>query len=175
MRRTQNSLNAAFKTGDRATICSAINAMILETDNVSAFALKAGADRSMLYRTFKNNPRFDLVLRVLSAADFRLVVVDQPKIGTKPSLISKRLNGAFDTEEITQIVSAFSETLRAQRNVAMFAEKSNMNRVGLYKSFSAPRVPRLTTVLSFLNALGLRLAVNPFAGRNSRASAAVLA
>jgi DNA-binding phage protein len=159
MGKLQNTLNAAFKTGDRATICSAINALILATGNVSAFALKAGADRSMLYRAFKRNPRLDLVLRVLSAADFRFVVVDHPRIGTKPSLISKRLNRAFDTEEITQIVSAFSQTLREQ-NVSLLAEKANMNRVGLYKCFSIPRVPRLGTVLSFLNALGLRPAVN---------------
>jgi hypothetical protein len=48
MHETQNSLNAAFKTNDRATICSAIYAMMLATDNVSALALKAGVDRSML-------------------------------------------------------------------------------------------------------------------------------
>jgi DNA-binding phage protein len=159
MRGIQKSLNVALKTGDRAKICSAIDAMLLATNNVSAFARKAGVDRSMLYRAFRRNPRFDLVLRVLSAADFKLVVVDQSKNRIKPSLIAERLSGAFHTEEITQIVNAFSDTLRAQRNVAAFAEKADMNRVSLYKSFSGPRVPRLGTFLSFLNALGVRLAV----------------
>jgi DNA-binding phage protein len=48
MRETQKLLNAAFKTGDWGTICSAINAMILATDNVSTFAREAGVDRTML-------------------------------------------------------------------------------------------------------------------------------
>jgi DNA-binding phage protein len=160
MGKIQNTLNAAFKTGDLATICLAIDAMIFATDNVSAFALKAGVGRAMLYRAFKNhNPRLNLVLRVLSAADFKLVVIDHPKFGTKPSLISKRLSGAFETAEITLITKALSENLRAQKNVVTFSEKANLNRVSLYRSFTAPRVPTLATVLSFLNALRLRLAV----------------
>jgi probable addiction module antidote protein len=159
MRKTQNSLNAACKTGDRETICSAINAMILG-HNVRALALKAGIDRTMLYRAFKRNPGLDLVLKVLSAADFKLVVVDHPKRHTKPSLVSEHLRSAFDSEEITLITKAFSKTLRAQGNVVMFAKKANLPRVTLYRSFTAPRVPRLGTVLSVLNALGLRLAVS---------------
>jgi probable addiction module antidote protein len=160
MRETQNSLNAACKTGDRAKICSAIYAMILATDNISAFARKAGADRSMLYRSFKRNPGLDLVLKVLSAADFKVVVVDHPKRRTKPSLVSEHLSSAFDSEEITLITKAFSKTLRAQDNVASFAKKTNLPRETLYRSFTAPHVPKLDTVLSFLNALGLRLAVS---------------
>jgi DNA-binding phage protein len=161
MREAQNSLNAAFKTGDPAKICSAIYAMILATDNVAAFALKAGVDRTMLYRAFKRNPRLDLVLKVLSAADFKVVVVDHPKRRTKPSLVSEHLRSAFESEEITLVTKAFRTTLSDQENVVMFAKKANLNRVVLYQSFTAPRVPRLTTVLSFLKALGLRLAVNP--------------
>jgi DNA-binding phage protein len=160
MREIQNSLNAAFKTGDRATICSAICAIILATDNVSAFALKAGVDRTTLYRAFKRNPGLDLVLKVLSAADFKLAV-DHVKLRTKPSSISEHFSSAFDTGEITAITKAFSETLHAQENVVMFAEKANLHRVTLYRAFTAPRVPRLGTVLSFLNALGLRLAAKP--------------
>jgi DNA-binding phage protein len=138
MRKSQNSLNAAFKTGNHAAICSALNAMILATDNVSALALKAGVDRTMLYRTFKQNPRFDLVLKVLSAADFKFVVVDHPRRPTKPSLVSERLSGAFETEEITQIVNALRTTLSAQENVVMFAKKANLHRVTLYRSLTAP-------------------------------------
>jgi probable addiction module antidote protein len=160
MRRTQKSLNAAFKTGDRATICSAIYAMILATDNVGAFALKAGVDRTMLYSAFKRNPGLHLVLKVLSAADFKVLVVDHPKRRTKPSLVSQHLSSAFDSEEITLITKAFSKTLRAQDNVARFAKKANLPRETLYRSFTAPHVPKLGTVLSVLNALALRLAVS---------------
>jgi DNA-binding phage protein len=153
-------LNAAFKAGDREKICAAIRATILAAVNVSALAREAGVDRTMLYRTFKHNPGFGLVLKVLSAADFKLVVVDHPKLCTKPSVIAERLTCSFATEEITLIVKAFGETLRAQDNVFMFAKKANLNRVVLYKAFSADRVPKLGTVLGFLNALKLRLAVN---------------
>ena len=159
MRQTQNLLNAAFKTGDRATICSAINAMILATGNVSAFALKAGVDRSMLYRAFTHNPGLDLVLKVLGAADFKMIVVDHPKIRGKPSVLSERLTRAFETEEITLITNAFNQTLRAQGNVLAFTKKANLARPSLYRSFTTPRVPSLGTVLRFLNVLGLRLAV----------------
>jgi probable addiction module antidote protein len=161
MRQTQKSLNAACKTGDRAKICSAINAMIL-AHNVRAFALKAGVDRTMLYSAFKRNPGLDLVLKVLSAADFKVVVVDHPKRRTKPSLVSEDLSSAFDSEEITLITKAFSKTLRAQDNVARFAKEANLPRETLYRSFTAPHVPKLGTVLSVLNALALRLAVSQF-------------
>jgi DNA-binding phage protein len=127
--------------------------MILATDNVSAFALKAGVDRTMLYSAFLSVIQgLDLVLKVLSAADFKLVVVDHPKRRTKPSLISEHLSSAFDSEEIPLITKAFSKTLRAQNNVSRFAKKANLPREALYRSFTAPHVPRLDTVLSFLNA-----------------------
>jgi probable addiction module antidote protein len=161
MRETQNSLNAAFKTGDRVTICWAIGAMVLATDNVSAFALKAGLNRTTLYRASKQNLGLDLLVKILRAADFKLVVVDHPKIRGKPSLISEHLSSAFNSEEMTLITNAFSKTLRAQGNVVVFAKKVNIHRVSLYHSFTAPCVPKLDTVLSVLNALGLRLAVIP--------------
>jgi DNA-binding phage protein len=152
-------LNAALRTSDRETICDAIRAMILAADNVRAFAREAGVDRTMLYRAFKHNPGLGLVLRVLSAANLKLVVIDHPNIRAKPSSISEHFNSAFDSEEITLITKAFSKTLHDQENVALFAKKINAHRVTLYRSFTAPRVPRLGTILKFLNALGLRLAV----------------
>ena len=40
MREIQNSLNAAFKTGDKAAIWTAIHAIVLASDNVSAFGVE---------------------------------------------------------------------------------------------------------------------------------------
>jgi probable addiction module antidote protein len=74
-------------------------------------------------------------------------------------LISERLSGVFDTGEMTLITKALSENLRAQKNVVTFAKKANLNRVSLYRAFTDPRVPKLGTVLGFLKALRLRLAV----------------
>jgi DNA-binding phage protein len=132
-------LNAAFKTGDREVICAAIFAEIHGTGNVSRFALKAGMDRPMLYRAFKRNLRFDIVIRVMRAADLKLIVSGHPG-----------LRGAFETEEVTLIVEALSDALSAQHLARLDP---------LYRIIRPPHVPRLGAVLTTLNALGLRLAV----------------
>jgi probable addiction module antidote protein len=134
-------LNAAFKTGDRKVICAAIFAEILGTGNVSAFALKAGVDRTMLYRAFKHNPQFDTVLKVMRAADVKLAISGHPG-----------LRVAFETEEVALIVKALCDALSAQR----------VDRLGpLYRIIRPPQVPRLDAVLTTLKALRLRLTVIP--------------
>jgi probable addiction module antidote protein len=69
------------------------------------------------------------------------------------------LTRSFENSEISTIVKAFSDVLRAQENIVGLAEKMVVNRPGLYGAFRAPHVPMLKTVVSFLKALGLRLAV----------------
>jgi DNA-binding phage protein len=134
-------LNAAFKTGDREVICATIFAEIHGTGNVSKFALKAGVDRTMLYGAFKRNLRFDIVIKVMRAADFKLIVSGHPA-----------LRGAFETEEVTLIVKALCDALSA----------IHVDRLGpLYRIIRPPHVPRLDAVLTTLNALGLRLAIIP--------------
>jgi probable addiction module antidote protein len=134
-------LNAAFKTGDRKVICAAIFAEIHGTGNVSAFALKAGVDRAMLYRAFKHNPQFDTVLKVMRAADVKLAVSNHPG-----------LRVAFETEEVALIVKSLCDALSAQR----------VDRLGpLYRIIRPPQVPRLDAVLTTLKALRLRLTVIP--------------
>jgi DNA-binding phage protein len=54
-----------------------------------------------------------------------------------------------------EILYAFSDVLRAQENVLEFAEKTVSARPSLYRAFAPPRVPRLSTIVSFLDALGL--------------------
>jgi probable addiction module antidote protein len=76
-------------------------------------------------------------------------------------MVAQYLTRAFDTSQIAAIVAAFSDVLRAQENVAELAEKTARERSSLYRAFTPPRVPRLSTVVSFLDALGLRLAVKP--------------
>jgi DNA-binding phage protein len=159
MGQTQN-LNAAFETGDQAKILAAILAVIMDTGNVKAFALKAGMDRTNFYRLPNYNPKFDFVLKTLDAAGFELRVVDHPKIRSKQSMICKQLARAFDSGDIEQIVNAFSEILHALKNVSLFAQKVNLHRGTLYKAFTAPRIPSVRTALSVLNALDLRLAVS---------------
>jgi DNA-binding phage protein len=158
MRQAQE-LNAAFQSGDRDKLCAAIFAVIMGTGNVSAFALRARVDRTMLYTAFKHNPGFDIILKVMRAADFKLIAVDHPESFSKRSLLSQKLSAALDTDDIRLIIKAFSEALHAQENIFRLAEKIHMSRAALYRTFACPRVPRLGTLLNFLNALNLRLAV----------------
>jgi DNA-binding phage protein len=155
----QHKLNAAFKTGDRKKICTAISTLIHETGNVKAFALKAGVERGMLYRSFQHNPRFNLVLKVLSPADFQLQAIDHPKIFLSRSARSRQLCDALETREIAVIVDALGKILRDQDNVTSFAQCTNYRRASLYRAFTPPHIPSLGIVLSFLNALDLRLVV----------------
>jgi DNA-binding phage protein len=152
-------LNAAFQSGDREKLCVAIFAVIMGTGNVSAFALKAGVDRAMLYTAFKHNPGFDIVLKVMRAADLKLIAVDRPESFSKRSLLSRKLSAALDTDDIRLIIKAFSEALHAQKNIFRLAKTIDMSRTALYRTFAYPRVPRLGTLLNFLTALNLRLAV----------------
>jgi probable addiction module antidote protein len=135
-------LNAAFKAGDRKVICAAIFAEIHGTGNVSAFALKAGMSRPALYRAFqRNNVRFDTVLKVVRAADYKLAVSGH-----------RGLHVAFKAEEIRRIVTALDDALRSL----------HLERVSpLYRIIRPPYVPRFDAVLSTLNALGLHLEVIP--------------
>jgi DNA-binding phage protein len=158
MRKTKK-LNAAFATGERQVICDAIFAIIQGTGNFSAFAIKAEVDRATLYRALKRNLGFDIFLKVIRAADFKLVVTRHSGLRLKPSLIFAHFRRAFKTQDVTLIVEAFNEFVRTQGTVSMLARKVNMDRRILYKTFAYPHVPRLDTVLKFLKAFDLGLTV----------------
>jgi probable addiction module antidote protein len=183
MRSLEISLNAALRTANTARIFAAFDGAIHGQKNITKFALNAGLDRATLYKVFRSKrtgPTLDVVIRVLGASGFQFVVVylRQPKIsprrsgplrksnvhlelGSNSKLVADYLTRAFETSEIVAIVAAFSDVLRAQENVVKLAEKTIRARPSLYRAFTAPHVPRFTTVVSFLHALGLRLAVKP--------------
>jgi probable addiction module antidote protein len=173
------ALNEALKTADAHLICSAIDAAIRAQNNVSQLAQKAGLNRVSLYRAFRTmrGPTLDFVIRTFDALGFQLVVqVGRPVPETSPnrhtlwkslshpelrsnSTAAEYLTRAFETSEMDLIVKAFSDTLRAQENVTHLAAGTSMGRTILYRAFTAPHVPRFSTVLIFLDALGLRLAI----------------
>jgi DNA-binding phage protein len=66
---------------------------------------------------------------------------------------------AFKTQDVTLIVEAFNEFVRTQERVATLAQKVNMDRRRIYRTFAYPHVPRLDVVLQFLKAIDLGLAV----------------
>jgi probable addiction module antidote protein len=186
MRSLAISLNAALRTADAARISAAIDTAIHAQKNITEFALKAGLGRVTLYRVFRSKrrgPTLDIVIRVLRVLGFQFVVefVRQPKIsprrsgplrksnvhlelGSNSKRASEYLTRAFKTNKIVPIVAAFSGVLRAQENVVELADRTIRSRTSLYHAFTAPRIPTLGTVLSFLEALGLRLAVKPLPG-----------
>jgi probable addiction module antidote protein len=175
------SLNAALKTADAHRICSAIDAAIHTKNNLSQLAQKAGLDRVSLYRAFltTKGPTLDFVVRALDALDFQFVVQVERELPETPanrhpllksvfrpelrsnSNAAEYLTRAFETCEIKLIVEAFSDTLRAQENVTQLAKRTSRGRTSLYRAFTAPHVPRFSTILVFLDALGLRLAIRP--------------
>ena len=183
MRSLEISLNAALRTADVRTICAAIGTAVRKSSNVSRLADNAGINRTALYHSFRSGqigPKLDRAINILGAIGVQFVVefVRQPKIsprrfgpspksdvhlelGSNSRIVAQYLTRAFETSEIVAIVAAFSDVLRAQENVMEFAEKTVRTRPSLYRAFTPTRVPSLSTVVSFLNALGLRLAVKP--------------
>ena len=118
--------------------------MIHKTPNVSQLALDAKVDRGTLYRAFrlKSVPRLDVVIKVLGALGFLFLVelrnqreetllnrfAPPWKSNAHPELrsnlnVADYLTRAFRTSEMSLIVEALSDTLRAQENVVAFAKK----------------------------------------------------
>jgi probable addiction module antidote protein len=180
MRSMEISLNAAFKTADTHQICAAIDAAIHAQNNISQLARKAGLDRVTLYRAFRTveGPTLHTVIGALDALGFQFVVQierrppetppnpyapwksrSHPELRSNSKVAAKYLTRAFETSEINLIVEAFADTLRAQENVTQLAANTIRARTSLYRAFTAPHVPKLSTVLIFLDALGLRLAI----------------
>src|SRR3954471_1554355 len=73
---------------------------------------------------------------------------------------SIRLNKAFETAEIKEVCGAIDELIRL-RSISRIAQQSGIERAHLYNAFSSQRGPRLSTVISVLQAIGLQLLVKP--------------
>jgi len=158
-----------------------VDACILSCSNVTEFSQAAEVDRTTLYRAFRlaNGPALDTMTKVLQALGFELIVRvrdEAAKLRSESERLDKssgfnsesrratkaaarRFNIAFASRNVNLLLAAFAESLRFQANVSHFASKTNVSREALYRIFTGPRTPRFSTVLSFLNALGLRFAV----------------
>lgn len=180
-------LNAAFATNDLHRICRAIDAGVLKSLSIIEIAQAAEVDRTTLYRAFRceKGPALDTMIKVLRVLGFQLVVeVEYQRAINTANRSSKRggrrvknelgpdakatariFTAAFRSREIGPLLKAFAQTLRAQENVAEFARKTIRARETLYRVFTGPRTPRFSTVLSFLDALGLRFAVRRLPGK----------
>jgi probable addiction module antidote protein len=155
--------------------------LVRGSSNVSKLAKDVDADRSALYRSFrgKKGPRLSTVISVLRSVGFQLVVKferqpekDKPNRfgqGSKTTAhlelrgnskaSAEFLTRAFASSKIGEIGKALAAVLRAQENVAEFAKRASLERSSLYRTFTGSRDPQFSTVVLFLQALGLRLAV----------------
>ncbi len=73
---------------------------------------------------------------------------------------SSQLNKAFETADIAEVCGAIDELIRLQ-SISRIAQQSGIERAHLYNAFSSQRGPRLSTVISVLQAIGLQLLVKP--------------
>jgi probable addiction module antidote protein len=169
----EKSLRAAFATNDLRRICSAIDFAVTRCGVVEV-ARHADVNRTTLYRAFRcrNGPALDTMLKVVRVLEFHLTV-EAGRISVFPAVncLSQRapspqatatahsLTAALRSCDPTATIEALGETLRAQENVSELARKTIRWRETLYRTFSYPNVPRFSTVLSFLDALGLQFSI----------------
>jgi DNA-binding phage protein len=82
-----------------------------------------------------------------------------PKTGSLFHAETQLLTVAFGSCDLNLVVKALAVTLHAQENIARLARKTIRARESLYRAFAVHHIPRFSTVVSFLDALELQLAV----------------
>lgn len=187
-KRAEESLNGALATNDLGCICRAIDAE-LRTLGMQNVALKAGVDRATFYRAFRleNGPTLETMVKTLHALGLQLVVetrrqrggaanrvVKSPSASFSPEIVStakaaRSLTIALRSGDLHRAVRKFGQILQTQQNVSEFARRTIRSRETLYRSFTPPSLPRFSTLLSVLNALGgMQFAVRrlPSGGRH---------
>ena len=162
-------LKKGFLTNDLTHIYDAIDGAVQEY-GIMRFAEKAQVDRTTLYRTFhtrQTRPSLDTMVSVLRVLGVRLTVErltewdgHQDHLEVFDALAAARfLTAAFKTGSHKRINKAFLKLLGLQDNVSALARRNVTSRENLYRAFAYPRVPRFSTALAFLNAVGLKFSV----------------
>jgi probable addiction module antidote protein len=77
-----------------------------------------------------------------------------------PRAIAKYLNEALSTGDTVHFTKSIGDIVRAQ-GVTRVAQKTGLERPGIYRSFSGKRGPPFKTVLNVLLALDLELNIKP--------------
>jgi len=179
-----DSLNEAFASNDLGRICHAVDDAILQSGRIVGIARAAGINRTTLYRAFRlqGGPALDIMIRVLRALGFQLIVeLQQESPNSNPkhqsvkrsilserdrqAMIARRFTAALRTGNTSTLLEVFTEALGAQKNVAALAKRTTTSREHLYRVFSLHLNPRFSTLLSYVNALGLRFAVRRLSSR----------
>ena len=86
---------------------------------------------------------------------------DDPKqLRDNPARIAAHLNHAFKTDDLTTILEALRQVLRAQ-NVAALARATGLRRDSLYKTFGGQIEPDFGRVLKLLEGLDVQITITP--------------
>lgn len=79
-----------------------------------------------------------------------------------PEEIKGYLDAAFEDGDPKLIVAAIGDVARA-KGISQIAEETGLTRAGLYKSLSKKGDPRLSTYISILRSLNLKMTVETVA------------
>jgi probable addiction module antidote protein len=168
-------LNAAFASNEIGRICRAIGVAVRRSGDISALAQSAKVDRTTVYRAFRHDgaPAFDTVAKTLRALRYRLVVELRDEMASsdknsefeKRTALARRLTAALEDGTTATLRKAFQDTVRAQEDIAEFAQRARTSSENLYRVFSHKPNPRFSTLLNFIGALGLRFAVRRLSSR----------
>jgi probable addiction module antidote protein len=93
-----------------------------------------------------------------------LVPFDAAHYLTDEASIAAYLDAVLESDDPDLLLLALGDVARA-RGMTDVARKSGLGRESLYKALTPGAQPRLPTVMKVLNALGLRLRVQPLNGR----------
>ena len=78
-----------------------------------------------------------------------------------PTLSVAFLNSLIEDGDQADLLVALRQMTKAYGGVTAIAEKANLNPTQLYRTLSAEGNPGLSSLSAILNAMGLRLAVEP--------------
>ncbi len=83
---------------------------------------------------------------------------DSKQLRDNPALIAVHLSEAFETDDLSTVLQALREALRAQ-NVMALSRATGLRRDRLYKTFGGTIDPDLSRTMKLLEGLGVQLTV----------------
>lgn len=78
-----------------------------------------------------------------------------------PEMIAAYLEVSFEEAEGVNDITDALRTVARSKGMTALAERTGITREGLYKAFGPKGNPRMETIMAFMKALGVRLAVVP--------------
>lgn len=75
-------------------------------------------------------------------------------------MIAKYLNDAFETDRMSNVISAIGNLAR-DRGIAYVAQQASVRREGLYRSLNGDMDPKFGTICKVLKALGMQITIKP--------------